>query len=98
MRLGSTSASFSFSSYDTELNSELLSKLCGYDENHGNNWELSFKKTEQIRKHKKKRINKKWAKKYGYRDIIIPLGNFKPIVDSLSNTVVTINPLKEATQ
>lgn len=24
---------------------------------------------EQIRKHKKKRINKKWAKRYGYRDI-----------------------------
>lgn len=76
MRLGSTSASFSFSSYDTEFNSELLNKLCGYDENHGNNWELSYKKTEQIRKHKKKRINKKWAKKYGYREVNVQLGKF----------------------
>lgn len=24
---------------------------------------------EQIRKHKKKRINKKWAKRYGYREV-----------------------------
>ena len=27
---------------------------------------------EQVKKHKKKRINKKWAKKYGYREVYIP--------------------------
>lgn len=26
--------------------------------------------TEQVRKHKKKRINKKWAKRYGYRTVL----------------------------
>lgn len=26
--------------------------------------------SEQIRRHKKRRINKKWAKRYGYRDVI----------------------------
>ena len=41
------------------------------------NWSMSFIKQEQIRRHRKKRINKKWAKKYGYRDVVIPLGNFK---------------------
>lgn len=30
-------------------------------------WEGTYQ--EQIRKHKKKRINKKWAKRYGYRDV-----------------------------
>ena len=33
--------------------------------------ELVFRCTrlEQIRRHKKKRINKKWAKRYGYREV-----------------------------
>lgn len=26
--------------------------------------------TEQVRRHKKKRINKKWAKRYGYRTVL----------------------------
>ena len=33
----------------------------------------------QRRKHKKRRINKKWAKKYGYKDIIAS-GDFNHIV------------------
>jgi hypothetical protein len=33
---------------------------------------------KQIRTHKKKRINKKWAKKYGYRDVI---GTYEADVD-----------------
>ena len=28
--------------------------------------------TVQKRKHKKRRINKKWAKRYGYKEVIIP--------------------------
>ena len=31
--------------------------------------EYECTRLEQIRKHKKKRINKKWAKRYGYREV-----------------------------
>ena len=32
---------------------------------------IQLQKLVQVRKHKKKRINKKWAKKYGYKTSII---------------------------
>lgn len=65
-------------SCEAEVSSELFRKLCGIDmAQYGDNWSMSFVKKEQIRKHKKRRINKKWAKKYGFRDVVIPLGNYK---------------------
>ena len=61
-----------------DINMDLLQQICGFDTAQKNdNWTLTQVKREQIRKHKKKRINKKWAKKYGFRDVVIPLGNFK---------------------
>ena len=60
-----------------EINEDITNRIFRYDEGSEDNWSLSFVKFEQIRRHRKKRINKKWAKKYGYRDVVIPLGNFK---------------------
>jgi hypothetical protein len=34
-------------------------------------YDISFIKYVQCRKHKKKRINNKWAKKYGYKPITV---------------------------
>lgn len=49
--------------YDT---SELL-KVLGLDKaNQLDVYDVVIQKSIQIRKHKKKRINKKWAKQYGY--------------------------------
>ena len=59
-----------------EINEDITNRIFGYDEGSEDNWSLSFVKLEQIRRHRKKRTNKKWAKKYGYRQVNIPLGNF----------------------
>ena len=64
-------------SYKADINMDLIQKICGCDIAQKNdNWTLTQVKYEQIRRHKKKRINKKWAKKYGYRQIYSSLGNF----------------------
>lgn len=39
-------------------------------------FELFNTKYIQVKKHKKRRINKKWAKKYGYREVRSSLGEF----------------------
>ena len=48
-------------------------------------WEGTYQ--EQIRKHKKKRINKKWAKRYGYRDVpcLYKMENAKLLNDGLGS-------------
>lgn len=61
---------------NAEINEDITNRIFRYDEGREDNWSLSFVKLEQIRRHRKKRINKKWAKKYGYRQVNIPLGNF----------------------
>lgn len=58
-------------SVEMDLNVPLFEKLCGVDLSHGKDvGSMSLVGTmpyrEQVRKHKKRRINKKWAKKYGY--------------------------------
>ena len=64
-------------SCEASIDFDLFRKLCGIDVGkNNNNWSMLFTKKEQIRKHKKRRINKKWAKKYGFRDVVIPLGSF----------------------
>lgn len=54
----------------------LLKKLVDDDLRNNNNddplgYTIRYKTTrsEQVRRHKKKRINKKWAKRYGYREV-----------------------------
>lgn len=57
---------------ECNVNVPMLKKLCGVDISNGLDMTnvgliLGLPYQEQIRKHKKKRINKKWAKRYGYR-------------------------------
>ena len=68
-------------SCEANIDFDLFRELCGVDVGK-DNWSMSFVKKEQIRKHKKRRINKKWAKKYGFRDVVIPLGKFKIVEEN----------------
>ena len=55
-----------FLKFETELNGEnILSKTLL-----GDKWTVHFIKFVQARRHKKKRINKKWLKRYGYKEVI----------------------------
>lgn len=53
-----------------DINIPLFEKLCGIDLAHGHDMtaSLSFREPYQVqvKRHKKRRINKKWAKRYGY--------------------------------
>lgn len=40
-------------------------------------YDIQFMKVIQARKHKKKRINKKWLKKYGYKKMIVESKGWK---------------------
>lgn len=55
---------------EADIDSRAFSKVFGLDPDYSvDSFSMTFKKPyqEQVRKHKKKRINKKWAKRYGYR-------------------------------
>jgi hypothetical protein len=52
-----------------EVNGPLLSELVGPDSDPTFQMEYDGFVYEQVRKHKKRRINKKWAKRYGYREV-----------------------------
>lgn len=56
-------------------------------------YEIVFKMTVQARKHRKKRINKKWLKKYGYKQIPVRCGDFllKNITDDGAEFVTESN-------
>ena len=60
-------ASFEF---DSSFNVPLLKELAG-ELSKPQPFYMEFDGVyhEQVRKHKKKRINKKWAKRYGYREV-----------------------------
>lgn len=64
----SASAEFTM---EAEINGDLLAKLCGLDTaiGHGFTVEYSEPILVQVRCHKKKRINKKWRKRYGFKTI-----------------------------
>lgn len=60
--------SCTFSAESVNLNIDLLNKLV---EPVGDfSITLYIPEVVQVRKHRKKRINKKWAKKYGYKTIL----------------------------
>lgn len=67
--------SFSFTS-DIDINTDLFRTLCGEPDVGSTPFVLYSERRIQARRHRKKRINKKWAKKYGYRQIYLSLGNF----------------------
>lgn len=58
--------------FECDVNPQLYEKLMGIDLAHNHdltNFTIECKTSYQvqIRKHKKKRVNKKWAKRYGYK-------------------------------
>lgn len=75
---------------ECEINGDVLSKLAGFDL--ASDYDMScsilfsLPYQEQVRRHKKKRINKKWAKRYGfrtkYRKIRIPEVSIVPNFNS----------------
>ena len=44
--------------------------------------------TAQVRKHNKKRINKKWAKRYGYKTIEKPMKELFLIEDKIIGLII----------
>lgn len=62
-------ASFEFKG-ETTFNTSLLEELAGLKSDPQPFYmEYDGYRYEQVRRHKKKRINKKWAKRYGYRAV-----------------------------
>lgn len=59
---------------ECDVNADTLKKLIGIDLANGNDMSYSIELASpyqvQKRRHKKKRINKKWAKRYGYKTTI----------------------------
>lgn len=64
----SASAEFTM---EAEIDGNMLAKLCGLDTaiGHGFTVEYSEPILVQARRHKKKRIDKKWRKRYGFKTI-----------------------------
>lgn len=51
------------------INTSLFKELAGIDSKPQKGFQMEYncERLEQVKRHKKKRINKKWAKRYGYR-------------------------------
>ena len=61
-------------SFECDIDAKILKKLTGIDLAHGSDftgYTILFQQPVQVqvRRHKKKRINKKWAKRYGYKTV-----------------------------
>ena len=58
--------------FECDIDTKILKKITGIDLDHGSDFTgctVLFNQPVQVqvRRHKKKRINKKWAKRYGYK-------------------------------
>lgn len=63
---------------DEPINIEELYKVLGVDtSNMPDAYDIQYIKIVQVRKHKKRRINKKWAKRYGYKQIVVDSKGWK---------------------
>ena len=77
---------------DMTLCSEKLEELFGVDTaSQEDSFAINYCYQIQKRKHKKKRINKKWAKRYGFISIPIVIPGFRLEDGSDSNTIVFFN-------
>lgn len=60
-------------SFEFDIDAGLLKSIIGIDLSHGTDMSCSMEikspRLVQRRRHKKKRINKKWAKRYGYKTV-----------------------------
>ena len=67
-----------FSAQIPAINQELINKLAGSQNwNSGTGFTIQYKVFIQARKHRKKRINKKWLKRYGCKEVIKEMKNLK---------------------
>lgn len=65
---------------------EKFYKLFGIDmTNQSDAYDVRFIKLVQARKHKKRRINKKWLKRYGYKQMIVESKGWKVRTDTDNN-------------
>lgn len=65
-------------SIDVSIGAMSLISLIGVDvSNVPDKYNFQIMKVKQTRKHKKKRINKKWIKRYGYKQILVDCKGWK---------------------
>ena len=65
-------------STDEPMDTEKFYKMIGYDpSNLPDKYDIQFQKFVQARKHKKRRINKKWLKRYGYKTVLVDAKGWK---------------------
>lgn len=65
-------------SIDVSMGAMSLISLIGVDvSNAPDKYNFQIMKVKQTRKHKKKRINKKWIKRYGYKQILVDSKGWK---------------------
>lgn len=71
---------------ETSVDTETLYKMLGLDKAiFPNMYDVEFVQYVQKRKHKKKRINKKWLKKYGYETVMKKAKGWHMNVDTDGN-------------
>lgn len=81
-----------FSLKEPMLNIEMLCETIGIDlSDKPDAYDIQFQKLVQARKHKKRRINKKWLKRYGYKTILVDAKGWK----MRTNTDGTVEFIKE---
>ena len=71
---------------DKPIDTEEFYKILGIDiANMPDAYDVQFIKLVQARKHKKRRINKKWLKRYGYKQMIVESKGWKVKTDTDGN-------------
>ena len=71
---------------DKPIDTEEFYKILGIDiANMPDAYDIQFIKFVQARKHKKRRINQKWLKRYGYKQITVESKGWKMKTDANSN-------------
>ena len=71
---------------DKPIDTEEFYKILGIDiANMPDAYDIQFIKFVQARKHKKRRINKKWLKRYGYKQITVESKGWKVKTDTNGN-------------
>jgi hypothetical protein len=85
------------------IDNDLLRELLGLNESRPTSYRAQFDTPiykQQIRTHKKKRINKKWAKRYGYKDVIgtyegdVDFGEFNKLTSEVNYDLTNLHLIK----
>lgn len=53
-----------------EINYDIMEQICGLRHSPNDNFTITYPVKVQARKHRKRRINKKWLKRYGYKTVM----------------------------